>query len=343
MGPPRTKAPRPTSHSRFFEGSMKDRASAVPPVQFLGPEERAAMQQPVPVRSSTSDEEAPPARQLNHKKSRLLGQVWDGVRGRLGFRRPAGEETTTTTKKKPAAAAAVIVENDAPTAAGNNNAGTTVRDDMPSREEILENYQHLVASGFFSSHAIQSTRRPPPGASSRPATPHQTHDSTHLSQRRINMVSEPTEIPPVPPVPPHWPLPAPERMPPTPNRSTVGAGHPPRGTKRSAASDPDDDPVVMNETTPKKLRKSVSRDIIALPKLRSVASRRNVLSRRSPPNVKAEPVQREQSRLTKRVLTKKPGHRGAAPSTYQSDISLHRSPSRRECSDAASMQALWAS
>ncbi|KAH7040503.1 uncharacterized protein B0I36DRAFT_357793 [Microdochium trichocladiopsis] len=34
--------------------------------------------------------------------------------------------------------------------------------DRPSREEILESYQQLMASGFFQAHAIQSTRQPGP-------------------------------------------------------------------------------------------------------------------------------------------------------------------------------------
>ncbi|KAI8960626.1 hypothetical protein F5Y11DRAFT_263018 [Daldinia sp. FL1419] len=37
----------------------------------------------------------------------------------------------------------------------------------PSREDVLESYNQLMASGFFQSHAIQSTRHAPPGSRSR--------------------------------------------------------------------------------------------------------------------------------------------------------------------------------
>ena len=36
--------------------------------------------------------------------------------------------------------------------------------DRPSREEIMASYNELMANGFFQSHAIQSTRQPPPGS-----------------------------------------------------------------------------------------------------------------------------------------------------------------------------------
>ncbi|KAK8094460.1 hypothetical protein PG997_001145 [Apiospora hydei] len=36
--------------------------------------------------------------------------------------------------------------------------------DRPSREEIMASYNELMATGFFQSHAIQSTRQPPPGS-----------------------------------------------------------------------------------------------------------------------------------------------------------------------------------
>lgn len=45
--------------------------------------------------------------------------------------------------------------------------GTSIHSDRPSRDEILQSYNQLMASGFFKAHAIQSTRQPPPGASQR--------------------------------------------------------------------------------------------------------------------------------------------------------------------------------
>ena len=49
--------------------------------------------------------------------------------------------------------------------------------DRPSREEILQSYHQLMASGFFKAHAIQSTRQPPPGSRTRPSSRHgQQHE-----------------------------------------------------------------------------------------------------------------------------------------------------------------------
>lgn len=48
MGPPKSKnLAALQSKSRFCEGSMNDRSSAMPPVHFLGPEALAALEQPV--------------------------------------------------------------------------------------------------------------------------------------------------------------------------------------------------------------------------------------------------------------------------------------------------------
>ena len=58
--------------------------------------------------------------------------------------------------------------------------------DRPSREEILQSYQQLMASGFFKAHAIQSTRQPPPGARARPSSrqgqQQQQHEGGHHPQ-----------------------------------------------------------------------------------------------------------------------------------------------------------------
>jgi hypothetical protein len=42
--------------------------------------------------------------------------------------------------------------------------GTSLLSDRPSRDEIMQSYNQLMASGFFKAHAIQSTRQPPPGS-----------------------------------------------------------------------------------------------------------------------------------------------------------------------------------
>ncbi|PHH67618.1 hypothetical protein CDD82_1270 [Ophiocordyceps australis] len=65
--------------SRFLEGSMKDRASAMPPLAFLGPAQQAALEQPVPLPTTPPRPRRPMMR---------LGEVWQGVRGRLRLRKP---------------------------------------------------------------------------------------------------------------------------------------------------------------------------------------------------------------------------------------------------------------
>ncbi|KAM3505884.1 hypothetical protein MY10362_002674 [Beauveria mimosiformis] len=91
------------SRSRFCEGSMNDRASAVPPVHFLGPDALAALEQPAcnPPRpshetgSSSSNNSNSNSNNNNSSGggawsrktgSRLFGQVWEGVRGKLRLR-----------------------------------------------------------------------------------------------------------------------------------------------------------------------------------------------------------------------------------------------------------------
>lgn len=374
MGPPRVKSPRPPSRSRFYEGSMNDRASAAPPVQFLGVDERTSLEKPAigafpqePYSYNQNHFHQPPPlqhqqqhpqqhHQQHHdtdrqpnKKTRLLGQMWDGVWGRLGFRRDnASEEQSRALKQKRAAQEQA------------EEPSTAAKEDRPSREEVLANYHQLVASGFFSAHAIQSTRRPAPGSangsgppppsrmppsvpSSRPSSSHRPHDTTPS----ISLVTEPS-------LPPAWPLTPPSHRssaapagssnhpamlntashPSSPIRTPASAASS-RGTKRAADSDNDEE---MEQLTPRKLRKSASRDMAALPKLRNVGSRRAMLLRRSSstagasadnvsaPTAPPQQQQREPARLTKRVLAKLPGQRTL-------DMPIRRSSTRRNVSE----------
>ncbi|KAL6357577.1 hypothetical protein LRP88_07748 [Fusarium phalaenopsidis] len=168
MGRPKTR--RALSASRFHEGSMNDRTSAAPPAQFMGPDEIAALERPVsssvrsqprPVSDDWADKQV--------KQKRLLGQVWDGVRGRLRFKKDGEDERGSRRRERSR-------KRDHSEQRGRQRdrddrpreekpVEEPQRDEMPSREEILANYHHLMASGFFSSHAIQSTRQPPPGSS----------------------------------------------------------------------------------------------------------------------------------------------------------------------------------
>lgn len=165
MGRPKTR--RALSASRFHEGSMNDRTSAAPPARFMGPDEIAALERPVsssvrsqprPVSDDWADKQV--------KQKRLLGQVWDGVRGRLRFKKDGEDERGSRRRERSR-------KRDHSEQRGRQRDRSREekpveepqRDEMPSREEILANYHHLMASGFFSSHAIQSTRQPPPGSS----------------------------------------------------------------------------------------------------------------------------------------------------------------------------------
>ncbi|KAG8423197.1 hypothetical protein J3458_000112 [Metarhizium acridum] len=166
MGPPRTRAQHfLAQRGRFQEGSMKDRVSAAPPVHFLGPQEREVLERPAYTERSAfaafepanfgGREERQPQPRLTARKSttkmNILGQVWEGVCGRLRLRRDADDKEKAREKKDPASSDA--------------------QDDRPSRDQVFASYQQLVASGFFSSHAIQSTRHGPP-PNCRPSTSH---------------------------------------------------------------------------------------------------------------------------------------------------------------------------
>ncbi|ENH72433.1 hypothetical protein FOC1_g10013088 [Fusarium oxysporum f. sp. cubense race 1] len=172
MGRPKSR--RALSASRFQEGSMNDRTSAAPPVHFLGPEERAALERPAltNIKSNNSRPMSDDFSDKQVKRGRLLGQVWDEVRGRLGFKRDNEEERgarkrSRSRKRDQSEQRGRQRERENGSRDGLVELKTveeTPREDMPSREEILANYHNLMASGFFSSHAIQSTRQPPPGS-----------------------------------------------------------------------------------------------------------------------------------------------------------------------------------
>ncbi|KAK8086932.1 hypothetical protein PG994_001906 [Apiospora phragmitis] len=222
--------PRPSADgsrpvSRFQEGSMNDRVSAAPPVQFLGEDQLARFERqfypPAPASNNSSSSSSSqrrdrplsaqaqlpsqvlqrlrttpqeptqqlhgdddvPHRQLRHKKSMgFLNRVRDAFGlGRKDREAGAVSKVQQETEKR-------ISLQHAPThqrpvhhmtkAHSQSNipqfppaftalttpvpggAGT----DRPSRDEIMASYNELMATGFFQSHAIQSTRQPPPGS-----------------------------------------------------------------------------------------------------------------------------------------------------------------------------------
>lgn len=289
---------------------MNDRVSAVPPVDFLGPQEREALERPVQFEYSAApfnpayfgrheekpqqpQQVAPQQARKPAAKMNIFGQVWEGVRGRFRLRRDADDKEKVREQKR---------------AVQTNG---TAEDEKPSRDEVFANYQQLVASGFFSAHAIQSTRHgPPPGQ--RPSTSHGPKNANH---------------------PPQWPL---ASAPHTPNGHSKQPREPlsqvvcspvsaasSRGTKRAAAESPtpsaneeeegdrddgEDESTLAHRFLPKRLRKTASRDI-SIPKLRSVTSRKNMraavaAARRSistGAHYAEGKQEREPNKLTKRV------------------------------------------
>ncbi|KAM4060560.1 hypothetical protein HRG_001882 [Hirsutella rhossiliensis] len=317
MGPPRTRAQNlaaaaaaaaaaAQSRSRFLEGSMNDRASAVPPVAFLGPAERAALERPVLSAAADGaggggEDAARQQRQQQRQQQQQgrraagkmrLGLVWEGVRGRLRRRREAagGEDGAGGRKKSSSSSSS---------SSGGHPQGAEERKpcdggaDRPSREEVLASYHQLVSAGFFANHAVYSTRRPPPGTPARPATAHESRPRSPNQQRQQQEQQQP---PPCPgreaPLPPQWPLArkAPRATPASPVCSPASLASS-RGTKRPAADDDDDDDddddegaarsppaqqgegdedasTLAHRFLPKRLRRSTSRDI-SLPRVRA--------------------------------------------------------------------------
>ena len=271
---------------------MNDRTSTVPPVRFIGPDDRMSLEERKrpdvidTIRPVVSEEVAtstPPPLQQQQQTGTLgkrgskqfLGQVWGGVMEKLRIKRdPAPEKKQQQRKDIPA-------PPPPPPPAG----------DRPSRDDVYANYQQLVNSGFFASHAIQSTRQPGP---TRPSTSAGHHPS-----------SPACAAPPPPPPPPQWPLLQPpatptRNSPSSPIQSPTSASS--RGTKRAVDPNDDDDGNDDDEDHPKshkKLRKTASATRnLAIPRVRSssrlAAARRSVSAANAP--------QREPNKLTKRIL-----------------------------------------
>ncbi|EHK15972.1 uncharacterized protein TRIVIDRAFT_65203 [Trichoderma virens Gv29-8] len=327
MGPPKTRGLRARqSRSRFHEGSMNDRVSAVPPSQFLGPEELESLERPLEVeleqhqynlRSSRRSQDTTRQLQLfmsrqapsiapsfapsvapsvapsiapstaTSPKKGVLGQVWEGVRGRFKLKKdppssPEQKKQPESPKKSPPG----------------------VFDDRPTREEALASYHLLVEAGFFTTHAIQSTRQPPPPGflRQRPATSHQALSSVTTPPPKLTPLEAPPSLPP----PPKWPL---NSTPITPksNRTSLSAVTPAsadsRGTKRTANEGNTDIQIHQDEpprsprsarTRGKKIRKTASKDF-GIPILRTARSRRKLKGtrasgRKSPANGSHTPV-----------------------------------------------------
>ncbi|XWW98607.1 hypothetical protein V2A60_006607 [Cordyceps javanica] len=298
------------SRSRFCEGSMNDRTSAAPPVRFLGPDALAALEQPVPLASSYSFGGYP---RFSHDTgstttsssgsgggggglggsfsqtwsrkagSRLFGQVWEGVRGKLRLRKddngdskkPAAtpataiSAATTTTAVTAANAEPITIYTDlseregppasrtrgrlaAPAAhAAPVDIPSTAADFQftgfqsarPSREEVLASYQQLMAGGFFHSHAIPSNRQGLARPSPAPGTSLPASEAGVRRPTTSHFRQQRQASSP----PPQWPLATPRQELLTAMVQSPGSMSS-RGTKRTARHDADSDESAQEDS-----------------------------------------------------------------------------------------------
>ncbi|KAM0272901.1 hypothetical protein ACHAQH_008505 [Verticillium albo-atrum] len=301
--------------SRFQEGSMNDRASAVPPLSFIGSEAdfERRIRLDYPGRQGAVSALGGPVQQQQQQQQIYTQQdqrpasaagsfigangkkgFWGGLKEKFSFSRDRNVNGT----KRP-------VSLDAKTTTPAGMAGFPGLDmssdgKMPSREEIARNYDQLMQNGFFASHAIQSTRQPPPGAVPRASAPstsasaHPTAGPSFASRMAAHQEQQHQEQE-------QWPLSA--------NAS------PSRGTKRNHSQDDDNDD---DASSFKKLRKSASRigNELPLHRLRPKRSHQGPVSSSIPMPPPPAPFgintrrtfssssKRETNRLAKRQVSK---------------------------------------
>ncbi|KAI1825081.1 hypothetical protein F4861DRAFT_212812 [Xylaria intraflava] len=193
--PTRTGSGSRPPTSRFQEGSMNDRASAAPPPQFLGPEQlidyesqfytdpsslyearaqrharpssaTAQLQAATTYRQFDAEDEAEDHRIMHKKSTGFFGRVRDvlfnrgGQQGDLRRKHSSLQEPLQPPPPRPdyrKTGWAQSEINFAQMVSNPRGAG-----DRPTKEEVEASYSQLMASGFFKSHAIQSTRHGPP-------------------------------------------------------------------------------------------------------------------------------------------------------------------------------------
>ncbi|KAI1418153.1 hypothetical protein F5Y13DRAFT_199225 [Hypoxylon sp. FL1857] len=178
--------------SRFVEGSMNDRVSAAPPAQFLGPDQmREFEKQFYTDRPTSPGETRKPRRQrpfsdsgisektVTHRKSiGFFGRVRDALGWNSSSRSSRSSNSNCSSPKKPAVRKhASLQEPMLPSPRPDNLRAAKSYSEMynlpqlssfsdgasrPTREDVLESYNQLMATGFFQAHAIQSTRHAGP-------------------------------------------------------------------------------------------------------------------------------------------------------------------------------------
>lgn len=321
---------------------MNDRTSAAPPVFFLGTEAAAAaaaaeadihgaprhpklpfgFEKTVPAATAAVVEEPV---LVKRGSKQFLGQVWDGVLEKFRFGSSRKDTHAVAEEERPGHRSsgrrkkgAVVPEAAAPVVAKPKRSSGREEDERPSKEEVYANYHHLVASGFFSSHAIQSTRQPGPTNASSSLAPPSPAKKTSASTT------------------PQWPLTPQATTPvrPSPVQSPHSATSS-RGKKRPSISMADDDDDDDQHTAAgngggggaglhvKKLRKTAStinRDL-SVPRTRSASRTMGLRSFSNAVRVPSLTVderlgqqpRREPNKLVKRVPSKLPTDEASAP------------------------------
>ncbi|KAI1857992.1 hypothetical protein JX265_011022 [Neoarthrinium moseri] len=405
---PSSEGPRP--FSRFQEGSMNDRTSAAPPVQFLGPEAVADFEKHFyPEASKNGTLKMKRVRSISRRRERPLSAqaqlqtlpydtlevrdeqarqdredmppppqrksgFFERVRDVFGFgsgkaggnttNKPAGrvqqemgkraslQQPPTHTRPMPMPIPSPngvmksYSQSQVPQLPGSFHGHGAGADDRPSREEILQSYNQLMATGFFKAHAIQSTRQPGPGPQNarKPAplspipSPERSSVDQPASGRPSFSITPSSPIPPMPTsLPPPPPLfPSAKEVQPRPSWESFR--YPLRGRKRGR-TDSDDNvsesasftqqastaQIGLGKRVSKKLRKMPSALIPGQYKSDGVV--RLVPSISNTPSMQEERAvrMRSPSPAAPGLAT---GHRGRRPGSSSSAVSRSNSGNR---------------
>ena len=190
---------QPLPRSRFTEGSMNDRVSAVPPPHFLGPERPRQQRKPSSSSSSSAVSSAESANSVptdfnfgfagsgnsqaqqhesdnrprsasayvpapKEKKGGFFAPLWSGLWEKLNIGKKQPRPLSLDAGTAAAASAARASGRHPQPAQPININGVSIPGgvgrDRPTKEEVMASYHQLLDSGFFGAHAIKSTRHP---------------------------------------------------------------------------------------------------------------------------------------------------------------------------------------
>ncbi|KAM7206261.1 hypothetical protein V8F33_000547 [Rhypophila sp. PSN 637] len=160
-GPPKTRASfqhyPPRANREFYSRR---------PLSSSGPSHRSSQPQLATQPPSPQQHNSQP--QLQTRKSGFLAAVWDGVREKVNLSKSKSSSSIgrvfSKDNKTPAPAEPATVRGPSmdiqekqPAMMPPPPVDPTV---YPTKEEVMESYKNLVASGFFQAHAIQGSRHP---------------------------------------------------------------------------------------------------------------------------------------------------------------------------------------